>query len=551
VESAGKSGLGYGYGQSKAAGKGAPASGSVAASDNEASDEEAKAAKMDRAETALRRKAAAAAAAAVKAGSSDDEDKSSSPANGRSGKSRRPRSTGPRAAGAKKRRSTAPSKDSSSASSFSSASSSSDQKGAKRRTKDKKAKKEKKERPEIKTKKEGASKVFDARLMWRQQQMMMQQQWVCAMMAQQMHMQHQEEFMKSRRPGQDGLRTRSGAPHEGRGSVAAADPSVDGASGGQEGRKRLRQSRWDPPAKGVVVSPPAREPPTTAGLVRGSIPPPQLGRLATALAIKRRAAGGPLANVGMEPARIGEGGSWEEPRSKTGLKLLGECGSAAESSRLQYVFADESRRSFAGLLPGLLPKEVCETWFSTVNCGTSWIQPRGPFGPIPRKTAWFVASGCSCAYRYGGLEVPACEYPPWMLELMRMVMPVCGLIEPPEMPNSCNLNLYEDGSMSVGWHSDDEALFQGKFQDCRIISLTFGARRRFELRLNWPEEGEQSLVQLSLGNGDLCTMEGMMQKHLQHRVAKEAYVHGPRINLTWRWIKKHTPHCPASRARLG
>ena len=24
-------------------------------------------------------------------------------------------------------------------------------------------------------------------------------------------------------------------------------------------------------------------------------------------------------------------------------------------------------------------------------------------------------------------------------------------------PDSCNVNLYEDGSNSVGWHSDDEA----------------------------------------------------------------------------------------------
>merc|ERR1711953_100341 len=120
---------------------------------------------------------------------------------------------------------------------------------------------------------------------------------------------------------------------------------------------------------------------------------------------------------------------------------------------------------------------------------------------------------------------------------METVMPFCGIKD--KMPNSCNLNLYEDGTMSVGWHADDEKLFQGKFSDCRIISLSLGARRRFEMRSNWPAENEQSLYSLSLGNGDLCTMEGMMQKHFQHRVAREAGVAGPRINLTWRWIVKH------------
>jgi len=141
------------------------------------------------------------------------------------------------------------------------------------------------------------------------------------------------------------------------------------------------------------------------------------------------------------------------------------------------------------------------------------------------------------------------EYPPWMLELMKLVMPFCGLTQVAEWPNSCNLNLYEDGGMSVGWHTDDERIFQGKFQDIRIISLSLGARRKFEVRANWPQEGEMPLRALSLGDGDLCTMEGMFQKHFQHRVPKEGNVRGPRINLTWRWNVVHTPMCPAQRMR--
>eukprot|EP00435_Cladocopium_sp_Y103_P012829 s1579_g3.t1 len=51
-----------------------------------------------------------------------------------------------------------------------------------------------------------------------------------------------------------------------------------------------------------------------------------------------------------------------------------------------------------------------------------------------------------------------------------------------------------------------------------------------------------------LGTGDIMTMEGMMQKHFQHRIPKEGCVE-PRINLTWRWIRKHYPECPAFRSR--
>lgn len=101
--------------------------------------------------------------------------------------------------------------------------------------------------------------------------------------------------------------------------------------------------------------------------------------------------------------------------------------------------------------------------------------------------------------------------------------------------------------MSVGWHSDDEALFQGKFRDIAIISLSLGCQRKFELRTNWPEDGEKPVRKLWLGNGDLMSMEGMVQKHYQHRVPKEDAVSSPRINLTWRWTVRHRPRCPATR----
>eukprot|EP00929_Paragymnodinium_shiwhaense_P116838 TRINITY_DN867_c2_g2_i1.p1 TRINITY_DN867_c2_g2~~TRINITY_DN867_c2_g2_i1.p1 ORF type:complete len:766 (-),score=171.14 TRINITY_DN867_c2_g2_i1:185-2482(-) len=236
---------------------------------------------------------------------------------------------------------------------------------------------------------------------------------------------------------------------------------------------------------------------------------------------------------------------WEAPREQTGLKLIGEETGAAWN----YVLKDESRRSFGAMLKSPFAMGETAKHFVTIRDNTDWKQPTGPYGqPIPRKTAWMVSSGCSCTYRYGRIEVDPQEYPPWMIELMTQVMPHFGLKTQAEWPNSCNLNLYEDGGMSVGWHSDDEKIFNGKFQDIRILSLSFGQKRRFEMRSNWSPPGEQSLYRIQLGDGDLCTMEGMMQKHFQHRVPKESSC-GPRINLTWRWNVKHTPKCPAVRQR--
>lgn len=239
---------------------------------------------------------------------------------------------------------------------------------------------------------------------------------------------------------------------------------------------------------------------------------------------------------------------WEKPRHLGSYKLISDTTPA--TSKWQYPMWDESRRSFAGYLRSPLAQDRCDHFFETIRDGTAWLQPTNPWGGLmPRKTAWLVKKGCACAYRYGQFEVEPQEYPPWMEALLEEVMPFCGL---ETWPDSCNVNLYEDGGASVGWHSDDERLFQGNFRDITIISLSLGVARNFELRLNWPEEEEPRQWQLTLGSGDLMTMEGMCQKHFQHRVPREDGIQGPRINLTWRWVLKHTPQCPVARpARPG
>ncbi|CAE8680592.1 unnamed protein product, partial [Polarella glacialis] len=229
-----------------------------------------------------------------------------------------------------------------------------------------------------------------------------------------------------------------------------------------------------------------------------------------------------------------------------GMKLLGE---QTPHVKWDYILSDDSRRCYAGYLPSPFSQESKQAFFEEIRDGTSWVQPEGRQGPIPRKTAWMVSPGCNCHYTYGNISVEPQTYPQWMVQLMQEVMPYCGINSQSEWPNSCNLNLYSDGGMSVGWHADDESLFQGKFSDIYIISLSLGVTRKFELRTNWPEDGEKHLRRCSLKSGDLMTMEGMVQKHYQHRVPKEENIQGPRINLTWRWTLKHRPTCPSGRRR--
>eukprot|EP00435_Cladocopium_sp_Y103_P048926 s1304_g14.t1 len=93
---------------------------------------------------------------------------------------------------------------------------------------------------------------------------------------------------------------------------------------------------------------------------------------------------------------------WEKPRQQIGLKLVGELSNSA----WQYVLSDESRRCFAAYLSCPFSHEQTKQYFNVIKDGTDWKQPEGPNGPIPRKTAWMVASnGCQCTYRYGRSRV--------------------------------------------------------------------------------------------------------------------------------------------------
>ncbi len=198
-------------------------------------------------------------------------------------------------------------------------------------------------------------------------------------------------------------------------------------------------------------------------------------------------------------------------------------------------------------LPGALSEEYTADCLQRIQALANWDSPAG----IPRQTAWYVNKGCGCVYRYGHkaeVEVFPQQFPSWMEDLMAKVMPICGIPCRNSWPNSCNVNHYRRGQASVGWHRDDEALFQGRRQPIRIISLSLGQERTFQVQGLW--NGAPVISQL-LFDGDLCLMDGLMQKYFQHRVPKEPKLEGERINLTWRWVVLHQAECPSSEPARG
>jgi len=224
-----------------------------------------------------------------------------------------------------------------------------------------------------------------------------------------------------------------------------------------------------------------------------------------------------------------------------GLELMG-----GGSFPWNYELIDKERRSFAGHLPGALDEKCATRWLRNIMDNMDevggWDRPMGSLGRISRGTKWMVRYGCRCPYRYGGMTVDPVIFPSWMHELMQVCMPMCGLTAPESWPNSCNLNCYADGSDSLDWHADDEWIFDGRERDCRIISLSLGAERSFELRLSDDAAADASGAEcmehrLRLRSGDLLTMEGLTQRHYVHRVPKAGgKMVRLRVNLTWRWV---------------
>jgi alkylated DNA repair dioxygenase AlkB len=142
----------------------------------------------------------------------------------------------------------------------------------------------------------------------------------------------------------------------------------------------------------------------------------------------------------------------------------------------------------------------------------------------PRLSAWYGDPGAH--YRYSGLSLEPCAWLPIILELKTRTEAAFDASF-----NSVLLNLYRDGSDSMGWHSDDEPELGERPV---IASLSLGATRRFRLRHR--RRKDLAPVAIDVESGSLLIMAGDTQRFWKHQVPKTKRATGPRINLTFRSI---------------
>ena len=95
--------------------------------------------------------------------------------------------------------------------------------------------------------------------------------------------------------------------------------------------------------------------------------------------------------------------------------------------------------------------------------------------------SWYVEEGCECDYEYDEKDPqPYNVMQPWLLDLRDAMCEQLD-IDTGNPPNSCNINWYYNGFAGIGKHADDEELFEGKTKSIKIISVSIGAEREFEI----------------------------------------------------------------------
>ena len=137
-----------------------------------------------------------------------------------------------------------------------------------------------------------------------------------------------------------------------------------------------------------------------------------------------------------------------------------------------------------------------------------------------RKTAWYGDS--NYVYIYSNTEKKALPWTNMLVNLKQIVENHSNT-----KFNSCLLNLYNDGNVGVGWHSDDEKSIEDS--SC-IASVSLGAERKFTFKHKQSNES----ISLLLEHGSLLLMKDAIQKYWLHSLPKSVRVTLPRINLTFR-----------------
>ncbi len=178
------------------------------------------------------------------------------------------------------------------------------------------------------------------------------------------------------------------------------------------------------------------------------------------------------------------------------------------------------------LFEGFYSKEESDRYYNLLLNSTPWreadLHIYDKTHIIPRMVAWYEDKDNAGANPDGN------EWTPELLAIRAKVEEETFF-----KFNSVLLNLYRNGKDGVGWHSDRTENF-GKNQV--IASVTFGETRPFRMRHKTRKD--IPMQEIPLKHGSLLLMAGATQSCWEHHIPKTSKDILPRINLTFRQVKR-------------
>jgi len=178
------------------------------------------------------------------------------------------------------------------------------------------------------------------------------------------------------------------------------------------------------------------------------------------------------------------------------------------------------------LMDNFITKEESDRYYTTFLNTTGWREYQMEIFDktvtAPRMIAWYEDKDNA------GADQDGPDWTPELLAIRKRVEQETGL----EF-NAVLLNLYRNGKDGVAWHSDHT---DKSGPDPIIASVSFGETRMFHLRHKSRKDIQR--VEIPLHHGSFLLMAGTTNSFWQHQVPKTARDILPRINLTFRRVKR-------------
>ena len=187
-------------------------------------------------------------------------------------------------------------------------------------------------------------------------------------------------------------------------------------------------------------------------------------------------------------------------------------------------------KSFYGcellIFESFFSEEYSSMLFNQFHKKTSWVQNDiiifGKKHKIPRLNDWYGAVDM----KYSNIHFEAKPMTKTLNQVLSKIEK-----ETNTFYNSVLMNLYRNGNDSMGWHSDDENIYN---QTSPIASLSLGGARWMKFKKKNVHGLGKKTLKLKLNSGDLLIMKYPTQDKLRHSIPKSLTDMESRINLTFR-----------------